>query len=202
LAGAAAVLLVTLGTTPSFATPPPTWSVSPGGTFTGAKSGRIIFTDTATKRTVTCLASKAMGKLKSGRNLPGADIGTITTVELAKCTGPGNLAVTIPFQNVPWNLSALEQKDKGITTGEISRIHATFSASKCTAILSGTSASDGNGEIKVHYNNSKARIATIPTEETLRLFDVNGCTGLFKTGDSMTLTAAFKLTPAQTITES
>src|SRR5215469_2438662 len=93
LAGRAAVLAATLGTTTALAAT--TWTIKPGGA-TSAKSGNAIFIDTATRTKITCQSMTTTGTFKNGSGLSGPDDGSITGEGFDHCTGP--LGVTISYR--------------------------------------------------------------------------------------------------------
>jgi hypothetical protein len=194
-AGAAA-LAIGLGASSSFAATP-TWSVSPGGPITG-KAGTTIIKDTTSGTTLTCTSSALTGSLKKGTKLPGAGIGTVTSVAFTNCTVLGQ-TLSISSGTVAWKLNAVSYKS-GVTSGTISGIHLAISSSVCSAIIDGTSATANNGMVKITYSNSTHKLSILPTGGNLHVYNVNGCLGLVSNGDAGTITTAYAVSPAQKIT--
>lgn len=202
-ASGAALLATGLSAAPSLATAAGTWSVSPGGSFTAKHSGKVTLTDTKTKKSIICTSSTAAGTFKSGHGLSGTGIGSIHALSLTGCTEAGR-AFTVRASAFPWSLSAEKYNPAitaGLTTGTASGIHVAFSASGCSGTLDGTSASAHNGEVVIHFHNSLSKLKFEAHGGNLHAFGVAGCSGLFKTGDTMTIDNAYLVTPAQTITE-
>lgn len=200
---AAAVLGAGLGTAASLAAAK-TWTVSPGGSYTGLESGPFTLLDTVNGRSIACAHTRAGGAFKSGTGLPGAGIGTITRLRLDSCTGPGGLTVTITTSHFPWPLSAVSYDPaitSGLTTGTATRIHATVSGTRCSAVVDGTSATANNGQTQFHFHNSLDKLKLRTQGSNLHLYRVSGCGRSFSSGDAITITGAFLLTPAQTITQ-
>jgi hypothetical protein len=201
---AAAVLGAGLGTAPSLAATATTWTVSPGGFYTGVESGHFTLLDTVTGNSLVCANTHVAGTFKSGTGLPGAHIGTITRLQLSNCTGPGGLTVTITASHLPWTLSAVSYNPaitSGLTTGTVSGIHATVSGTNCQAVADGTSATANDGQTEIHYHNSLAKLKIRTEGSSLHFYGVSGCGGLFGSGDAITFASAYILTPAQTITQ-
>lgn len=175
------------------------WTVSPGGsiTLTGATA---TFTDATTLWELHCHSSSAKGSLEKGSDHPGTGLGSVTTLTFSTCTGPGKAAYTITA-TLPWSLNATAYNStKGVTTMLIKAVHATFSATGCSGTLDGTSATSRDGVLEAHYTNSTGTLRVAPPGAALKLYGVTGCTGLFKAGDSFTLTTHFTVSPVQTIT--
>ncbi len=200
--GAAALLMATTGP-PSLATTARTWSVSPGGSFTAAQSGHFTLTDTTTGNSLTCSTTKGQGSFKSGSGLPGAGIGRITSLSFTGCTGPKGLTFTMKTSHFPWILNAVSYDPAitlGLTTGTITGIHATLSGTGCSATVDGTSATADNGMTQIHFHNSLDKFKLRHTAANLHVYNVSGCLKLIKSGDAITFSSAYLLTPKQTIT--
>jgi len=205
LAASAAALTIGLTATSSFASTVKstvkTWSVSPGGSIT-LSSSRVRLKDTSTAKAVTCTSSSAKGTLKSGTGLSGTGIGSLTSTSYSTCTGPKKLAITLTAASLPWTLNAaFYNKTKGVADGTITGITITVSGTGCTATVAGTSATTG-GDEHFTYGNSTADLKFAPADGTLHVYAVTGCTGLFKTGDAVTLAAIYAVSPKQKLVKS
>jgi hypothetical protein len=174
-----------------------TWSVSPGGSITG-KAGTTKVTDTTSGLTVTCTSSTTAGSLKSGTGLKGAGIGTVTSLDFKGCTVDGQ-TLSLSSGTVSWPVNAKSYKS-GVTHGTISGIHFVISSSICNAVIDGTSGTADNGMVKITYTNSTGKLKILTAGDNLHVYDVSGCLGAISNGDSGTISAAFKVSPKQTIT--
>jgi hypothetical protein len=181
-----------------------TWTVSPGGAFSG-KSGTATFKDTATGFVITCASATMAGKLKSGSGLPGKRIGTVTSLTFVKCTS-GGVAYTMSSGPVTWSLNA-HNFQPGVMGGTITGIHFTFSSNVCSAVVDGTSGTAGNGSVKVVYSDTTGNLKISPKGGNLHIFNVSGCTGVLSdggnsvgNGDPGALSACVTVTPKQSIT--
>lgn len=205
LAAGAVALVAGLSVTPSLAATAMTWRVSPGGAVTLVKSGSFTLQDIRTGHSLICTHAKGAGRFKSGHGLPGTGIGSVTALSLSDCTGQGGLTVTITPGHLPWSLSADTYDPAitaGLTTGTVSGIHATVSGNRCHATVDGTGTAAGNGRTQIHYHNSLAKLKIRTQHSNLHFYRVSGCLGLFNSGDAITFSSAYLVTPKQTITGS
>lgn len=193
----AAALTIGLSATSSLATAVTTWTVSPGGTISGAGL-KTVLKDTTSGTTVTCTSSAATGTLKSGTKLKGAGIGTITSVAFNNCTVLGQ-TVSLSTGTVAWPINA-KTFTSGVTHGTISGIHFAISSSICNAVIDGTSGTANDGTVKITYTNSTHKLKILATGGTLHVYNVNGCLGLINNNDAGSITSTYTVTPAQTIT--
>jgi hypothetical protein len=200
-AGGIAALTVGLGATATLASTP-TWSVAPGGAVV-ARSTLVRIKDKTSKQIIHCKGSPAVGKLKKGTGLSGSGIGSFKSLAFKSCTGPKSLALTLSVTHFPvtMNVSKYIASKKSVD-GSLAGIHFTISGKGCTATVDGTSATADNGTVDFAYHNSTAKMVLVVTGGNLKVYGVSGCSGLFKTGDDITLYGTYKLTPAQTIKES
>ena len=198
--GAAAVA-VGFSATSSFAATG-SWNVSPGGAVTLKKSGVITIKDATSGNSVVCVNSAGKANFKAGTGLSGAHFASIKPLTFTSCTGPSAAAFTVTA-TLPWVLNAVSYRPAVATTnGTATGIEAAISGTSCTATLDGTSATGANGQAVIHYHNSPAKLKIEPDGSNLHVYNVTGCTGLFKSGDAVTLNAAYTVSPAQTVTES
>jgi hypothetical protein len=176
-----------------------TWTVTPGGDITG-KSGKVTFEDTVTDAIVSCDSSAESGTLESGSGLSGTDIGYVTSVTYTKCVGPLGMIFSIQASAAtsPWQLNAGSyDATSGVTMGTITNVQATLSSPSCDAIVAGSSATSG-GTVKITYANGTDKLKILTSGATLQAWNVSGCSGLFNSGDPMTMCVIDKVTPAQT----
>jgi hypothetical protein len=198
-------LVAGLSAAPSLAATATTWTVSPGGTVTLAKSGKFTVRDVTTGHSLACGHTTGTARFKSGSGLSGSGIGSVTALSMSDCTGPGGLPVTVKLSHLPWTLSATSYDPSitgGLTTGTISGIHATFSRDGCSATMDGTSASADNGRTQIHYHNTLAKLKIRTQDSNLHFYNVHGCGGLINSGDPITFAIAYLVSPKQTITGS
>jgi len=147
-----------------------TWTVSPGGKI-AAKTDKVTFTDLTTG----------------------------TAVSIQNCLGPLDLAFFVKATDLPWHLSLSSYNAKtGAAAGTISGIKITWAGPACTAVIDGAGGSDG--VVKVRYSNSTGRLKLLTSGGNLHFGKVTGCAGLVNTGDLVTISAAYPLTPKQRIT--
>jgi hypothetical protein len=191
---AAATLAATLGTASSLAVTATTWTVKPGGSFSGS-AGLLEMIDTKTQSGFGCSPSSLAGTLKSGSGLAGSHLGSVTSMSATGCNTPAGNGLT--FSHVPYVLSA-SSYSSGTTKGRIAGIHARGSGPGCVFVIDGTSATADNGYVKVTYSNSTGKLK--PGPGNLHFYNVSGCFGLFHSGDPVTPVATYTLSPKQTIT--
>jgi hypothetical protein len=173
-----------------------TWTVKPGGAIT-AKSGKTTLKDKKTGTVLTCTSSSGKGTAKKGSGLSGAGIASITSLGFSNCTGPLSLTFTVHTAHFPWKLNA-KSFSGGVTTGTISRIHATLSGPSCKATVDGTGASANNGTVTAKYSNSTGKLSTTGAGN-LHIYNVQGCAGLIGNGDASSFVGSYAVSPKQTI---
>lgn len=192
---AAATLAATLGTASSLAVTATTWTVKPGGSFSGSGS-MLTIVDTKTQGGFFCKSSSLAGTLKSGSGLAGGGLGSVTSISATGCDEPAAAGFT--FSHLPYVLSA-SSYSSGTTKGKISGIHAKGTGPGCVFVIDGTSATADNGSAKVTYSNSTGKLKLV-SGGNLHFYNVSGCFGLFLSGDPVTPADTFTLSPKQTIT--
>jgi hypothetical protein len=201
--GVAAVMAIGLGATTALATATITWTVKPGGSYT-AKSGTTTLTDTVTGAVLTCTSSAAAGTLKSGSGLTNP-LGTVTSSTFTGCTGPAGLTFAVKTSassTKPWKINATGFSS-GVTTGNISGIHAVLSGTNntCKATVDGTGATAFNGKVAIRHSNSSAAKLSVVKGINLHAYNVSsGCLGAINSGDAVTFKTTYTLNKAQTIT--
>jgi hypothetical protein len=195
---AAAVLVVMLGMTTARGAA--TWTVRPGGP-ASMKSGRFTLTDTTTGSALTCQSSAVSGTLKGGSGLPGGGIGSMTTVSFTHCSTPLGPGFTLQARDLPWHLNfSSYSAATGVAAGSLSHVRIKLLFPDCDAVIDGTSGSASNGIANVGYTNSTGVLQARTTGGNLHFYNVRGCAGTIRTGDSATITAKFSVSPRQVIT--
>jgi hypothetical protein len=193
---AAAASVIGLAAAPAFATAV-TWTVKPGGATT-AKAGKTTVTDVTAGRSVICTSSTAKSTFKTGPGLPGAGIGTLTSLTLHGCT-VGSLSISVTMTGkMPVNALSYNKTAKTVSMS-ITKIHGAFSASGCSATIDGTSATAHNGTVKATYADTGGKLHVLTTGGNLHLYNVN-CFSVINSGDSVNFTTTYTLTPVQVIT--
>jgi hypothetical protein len=181
-----------------------TWTVKPGGTFSGKSTGALKITDTTLGGSVSCKPAAIGGTLKTGSGLQ-AGIGTVTssTVNWSNCTfGAGLNAFTRTDAALNWSLTAVGYNaTTGMTSGTLGHIHVAASSGGCSFVLDGTGASADNGTLKITYKNGTHLLKILPNTGNLHLYNPSsGCGGILHNNDAISMTVTYALTPAQTIT--
>jgi hypothetical protein len=199
-AGTAAVLAATLAAAPALAAT--TWTIQPGGAIT-ATSGLFTFKDHRTGTITSCRSSPtASGTLKRGSGLPGDRAGSLSSVSIGHCTGPGGPQYTVQPAGLPWpvNLSSYDTAT-GVVTGTVTHIRIPVSGNGCTFVIASTSATASDGQVRFTYTDSTGQLTVLGASGNLHIWNVSsGCLGLFNTGDRATLSVTFAVSPKQAIT--
>ena len=196
-AGGAAVLVAALGVPAALAAGP--WTVQPGGGVR-AMSGWFTATDTTTGTLLRCTSSAASGTFKSGSGLPGADAGSLSAVGVTGCVGP--LTFHLQAGGLPWRVSLSSYNAaKGVVRGTIGHLHLTLSGNGCTAVIDGTRATADDGRVVFRYADGTGRLKVLATGGNLHYHDVsNDCLGVINSGDPVTLSVTYTVSPKQAIT--
>jgi hypothetical protein len=195
---AAAVLAAVLGVTNALAAT--TWTVRPGGAIP-LKSGTLVLTDTKTHSNIVCESSRFTGMLKSGSGLSGTGIGSITGGSFTTCNNSLGPTFILTMTDLPWPVNlATYNATKGVARGSFGHIQIKVAGPSCAAVIDGTSGTASDGIVKFAYTNSTAALKSLATGGNLHFYNVSGCLGLFISGDPVTLSATFTVSPKQTIT--
>lgn len=174
-----------------------TWTVTPGGSFyTKYEFAVPELTDATTGARFGCPTGFIIhGTLKSGTGLADP-IGTIAKAVAGApgpivCDGKG-LQLEVTFGGLPWPVRAIRYDaaspgtTSGILTGVTGTITKHFSAPKCSAVIDGTAPGAGDGKVHFTYTNNGG--FTLTGAGNLHFYQVSGCNGHIKNGDSMTYT--------------
>ena len=205
---AAAATVIGVGLAPAAAAAaqrpatPATWTVTPGGNF----YTRYVFatpelTDTTTGARFGCPSGFSIhGTLKSGSGLANP-IGTIANAvgdggpqHLLVCTGHG-LELKITFGGLPWPIRATSYNpaSPGTTSGTLTGVDGQVvryqTGASCSAVIDGTAPGAGDGRAGFSYANTHAGSFTFTGAGNLHFYNVSGCNGHIKSGDSLSYTA-------------
>ena len=206
-AGGTAVLVAALGVPAALAAATAkTWTVQPGGAITATSSGQFTLIDTTTGTVDRCPSATASGTLKHGSGLPGSRVGSLSAVGFTTCTNPGirDSDIKLPLQatDLPWhvNLSSYNTAT-GVVTGTVSHIQIMSPGNGCEFVIDGTSGTASDGRVRFQYADSTGRLTVLTTGSNLHIYDVSqGCLGVFKDGDPITLSTTYAVSPEQAIT--
>jgi hypothetical protein len=197
LSSAVMALVTGLGVSTAAATATTTWTITPGGTVT-AGAGQMLLKDTTTGRLMTCTSSAIGGRLKSGTGL-SSPLGTITSASFTGCVQPrlGFFTVTAsPSPSNPWVLRGFTYSN-GVTHGRITNIQLSFSTAGCSGTVGGLVPAS-TGQVSAVFGNSMH--ALTPGAGNLHMWNVSGCMGLFRSGNTFKIDVKYPTSPAQTIT--
>jgi hypothetical protein len=196
---AAAASVIGLAAAPALAAT--TWTVKPGGSFTGAATKAVV-TDSTKGLSVTCTGSTVKGSLKSGSGLTGAGIGTVTSFAFSGCT-VSSITVSVTLSGkMPLNATSYDATTK-VAHLTVTKIHGTISVSaiNCSATIDGTGPTAHNGMVKAKFRNGTDTLKVLATGGNLHIYNPSsGCNGAVSNKDAVNFTAGYKLTPKQTIT--
>lgn len=188
--------LTVLGITAALAAT--TWTVRPGGP-TSLASGTLTLKDTKTGSIITCAASRLSGMLKTGSGMSGTGIGSIPAGTFTNCTSPLGVVFTFTATDLPWRINVVSyHAATHAVTGNFSHVQVGGSSPGCSFVIDGTSGTASDGIVRFAYHESTDRLKI--TGGNLHIYAVQGCFGLVDTGDPVTVTATFTVSPGQTIT--
>ena len=194
LAASAAALAVGLGAGQALAAS--TWTVTPGGSIS-ASAGPTSMRDGKTHTKFTCSAAALNGTLKSGRGLPGADIGSFASGSFTHCTSPLGFTLTLTLLDLPWHIN-FTSGSSGVIKGTISHIEISVAFPSCTLVIDGTAGGASDGVLDFTYSDVTHKL-TISGGD-LHTYKVTGCLGLFINGDPIGVTSTYTISPPQRIT--
>jgi hypothetical protein len=170
-----------------------TWSVSLSNSTLGAGLvGPAVITDTVTGAHIRCAGSIDYTVTKGGMGLKGT-LATVNT-QFNNCTLDGT-AVTLT-ESGSWNLtgnSFSPSTNLGVTTGAWRDVDLSFSSSSCSGNLDGTAANANDGVLTFQYYNNPGWFIVRKWGGNLHAYAISGCTGLFSTGDPITVSATSSL---------
>jgi hypothetical protein len=194
---AAAASVITMAAAPALAAT--TFTVKPGGSITG-NAAKAVVTDVTKKLSVTCTSSVLKGSLRGGSHLPGAGIGTVTSLAFTGCA-VGTISVSVTLSGKM--LLNATSSTAGVTSMTITKIHGSISVSaiNCSATIDGTGATAHNGMVKASFSNATDTLTVSATGGNLHIYNPSsGCAGAVANKDAVNWTAGYKFTTKQTIT--
>ena len=197
-----------------------TWTVSPGGSWTGPLSSGATFViqDGVTGTTVTCVSSAIAGSFTAGSGQSDL-LGPINSVSPGMCTGPGGSAYTVATNAssvAPWFVGAVAYNaSTGITNGDLTTasnsgtgLAITLTGAGCTVVLGGTTTlraylifdyQNGSGRLAIPYHTYRPTIRVVSS--TCSSWRAGDGTRVYTTpifpGSNP---GGFALSPSQTIT--
>jgi hypothetical protein len=74
-----------------------------------------------------------------------------------------------------------------------------WAAPSCQAVVDGTSATAGDGKLNFSYVDSTGKLDTSVVRGNLHFYNVSGCAGLWNTGNQLTISGNFTVSPKQSI---
>lgn len=171
---------------------PATWSVSPGGDFTGTAGETILTTESGIE--LFCVSSTAAGTAQGGTGLsnPLAQLPE-GGVQFNDCQGPFGLTFTVAHVGT-WDLNGVSYDGSDVTTGTLDNITANISGPACEATVTGS--------VNATYTNSTGDLSVSP-EQTLTISFVdpnNDCLGLISQGEAAGFSGVYDISPALTVT--
>ena len=177
-----------------------TWTVSPGGSFTGVATTSTL-QDTVSGATITCKSANIAGALKSGTGLPGKGLGKITSLTFGSCVLNG-MPLSMASGTVDWPLNATSYNatSGGRAYGTITSIHFSLSSANCSAVVDGTGPAADNGKAKFTFLDKTSHLKILPASGGLSLWNVVGCGGLLGSGDAAAPGTCPNVKPPQVIT--
>ncbi|MBO2447966.1 hypothetical protein J4573_12755 [Actinomadura barringtoniae] len=174
----------------------PTWTVSPGGSFTAAAS--VDIKNVTRGWTISCQSMDVTGSAESGANQQGQWLLTFPTVTFTGCTGPGGTYTVTPASDFQWVFNA-EGYDAGTTNGALTYVQLTAEASNgCKTDI--TAPDGGPGTAAARHANSDGSLSV--NGDTLQATFTNfACSAdTIATGDKFSFSTSLPITPRQTIT--
>ena len=145
------------------------------------------------------LGREHAGTLKGGSGLPGRGLGSITTA-VFHCAGPTGWP-TLTSRGLPWHLNLVSYNARtGVSRGTISHLMLALTGPACSALVNGTSGTTSDGVVAVKYSKATGKLKVLPAGGNLHWYHVSGCAHLVGNDDPATLSAAYAISPPQTIT--
>jgi hypothetical protein len=190
-AGAALVTSAVLASPAS--AQPETWTVDPGGAFTGTAGETILTTEGGVE--LFCVSSTAAGTAASGTGLsnPLAEIPDGPGVQFNDCQGPFGLTFDVDHVGT-WFLNGASYDGSDVTTGTLDGITANISGPGCEAVVTGS--------VNVTFTNSTDVLSVLP-DQTLTISTVdpaNDCLGLITEGEHAGFDGDYVIDPGLTVT--
>jgi hypothetical protein len=191
LAAGAALVTTAVMAGPASAQPA-TWTVSPGGDFTGTAGETILTTESGVE--LFCSSSTAEGNAPGGTGVsnPLASLAE-GGVQFNDCQGPFGLTFEVAHVGT-WNLNGASYDGSDVTTGTLDDITANISGPGCEAVVTGS--------VNATYTNSTGVLTVLP-DQTLTISTVdpnNDCLGLITQGEHAGFSGDYQISPVLTVT--
>jgi len=163
---AAAALAAALLAAPAHAAAP-TFTVSPGGTWSGTRAAdsTVGIRDAVSSQVTLCTGLTVSGSFNPGRSQSGTGIGALTGIAFTGCRAEG-VAVTVTVTTsahspAPVNLTATAPNDAAVALGQATGISLTLDDARGCHVVVGarTSAGGGPGFTGIAYRSTDARLS-------------------------------------------
>jgi hypothetical protein len=189
---AGAALIVSAGAAGTAAAAPATWTVEPGGAFSGT-AGETLLEVQESGIQLSCASSTVDGVAASGTGLdnPLATIPQDPGIQFIDCSGPFGLTFEVE-QVGDWVLNGVSYDGSDVTTGTIDNINADIIGPGCNATASGS--------VNATFTNSTDVLSVLP-DFTLVISFVdpdNSCLGLINEGEHANFSGDYQITPGLT----
>lgn len=189
-----AALIVTAAVAGNAAAVPATWTVTPGGAFSGT-AGETLLEVQESGIQLSCASSTVDGTAASGTGLdnPLATIPQDPGIQFNDCSGPFGLTFEVD-QVGDWVLNGASYDGSDVTTGTIDNITADIVGPGCNATASGS--------VNATFTNS-TDVLSVKPDFTLVVSFVdpsNNCLGLINEGEHANFSGDYQITPGLTVT--
>lgn len=189
-----AALIVSAVVAGNAAAAPATWTVDPGGDFSGT-AGVTLLEVQESGIQLSCESSTVDGVAASGTGLdnPLATIPEEPGIQFNDCSGPFGLTFEVD-QVGDWVLNGGSYDGNDVTTGTIDNINADIVGPGCNATASGS--------VNATFTNSTDVLEVLP-DFTLEISFVdpsNNCLGLINEGEHANFSGSYQITPGLTVT--
>lgn len=189
-----AALIVSAVVAGNAAAAPATWTVDPGGDFSGT-AGVTLLEVQESGIQLSCESSTVDGVAASGTGLdnPLATIPEEPGIQFNDCSGPFGLTFEVD-QVGDWVLNGGSYDGSDVTTGTIDNINADIVGPGCNATASGS--------VNATFTNSTDVLEVLP-DFTLEISFVdpsNNCLGLINEGEHANFSGSYQITPGLTVT--
>jgi hypothetical protein len=145
----------------------PTFTVSPGGAWTGTRAadGTVGIRDAVSNQTTLCAGLAVSGRFRAGAGQSGTDIGALSSISFTGCKAEG-VAVTVTVTTsaanpAPISLTGAFPSDPAVFTGQATNISLTLDDTNgCHAVVGArTSSGGGPGFTGIAYRSTDARLS-------------------------------------------
>jgi hypothetical protein len=143
----------------------PTFTVSPGGAWSGtqAADSTVGIRDTVSNQVTLCSGLAVAGRFTAGSGRSGTNIGALTNIAFTGCTAEG-VAVTVTVHTsaanpAQINLTGVAPSDPALVDGQATNISLTLDdANGCHAVV-GAQTGGGPGSTGLAYRSTDARFS-------------------------------------------